>query len=326
MALTNSQINSIMRIINQRQLKNEQIYNNKLEEIHSLDSRFKEIDSQISSLCLKKARYKLGLSKEDVTFVHDKISQLADERKSLLKAYGYPKDYLTIHYDCPKCKDSGFIDNKKCDCFNKLAINLLYSDSNLKNITDKENFDTFNIDYYSDEDKDPISGLSSLHLIKLAFNDSILFVKEFDTSYKNLFFYGDTGTGKTFLSNCIARELIASNHSVIYFTAFELFELLADSTFNKNRPKPVDTSYIFNCDLLIIDDLGTEINNTFTSSQLFLCLNERILKQKPTIISTNMSLASIKEKYSDRILSRIMGNYQLRKFYGRDIRTIKQQI
>lgn len=129
------------------------------------------------------------------------------------------------------------------------------------------------------------------------------FVDEFDTTYDNLLLFGDTGVGKTFLTNCIAKELLDSSHSVIYLTAVELFQCFEQQDFNKpdTSDTAIDSSYILDCDLLIIDDLGTEFANSYTSSRLFYCINERILRRKSVVISTNLSLSDIRNMYSERI-------------------------
>ena len=153
------------------------------------------------------------------------------------------------------------------------------------------------------------------------------FVADFDhpDTFSNLYLYGDTGIGKTFLSNCVAKELLDRGHSVIYFTAFQLFDILSKGVFEKDEDALAAHQNIFTCDLLIIDDLGTELSNSFTTSQLFLCLNERILRKKSTIISTNLGMNQIADIYSERVLSRISSNYTLLKLFGADIRILKRR-
>ena len=148
------------------------------------------------------------------------------------------------------------------------------------------------------------------------------FIRHFDDEFSNLYFYGDTGIGKTFLSNCVAKELMDSGHSVIYFTAFQLFDILSKGVFDEDAVAAHRN--IFTCDLLIIDDLGTELANSFTTSQLFLCLNERILRKKSTVISTNLGMTQLADIYSERILSRISSYYTLIKLFGDDIRILKR--
>ena len=152
------------------------------------------------------------------------------------------------------------------------------------------------------------------------------FIDNFDNEYSNLLFYGNTGIGKTFLSNCIARELLNTSHSVIYLTAIELFQKFEASDFNRQSAGdiPFNSSYILDCDLLIIDDLGTENGNTYTNSKLFYCINERMLRRKSVIISTNLSLQEIRDTYSERIFSRLTSSYKILKLFGKDIRILKR--
>ena len=214
---------------------------------------------------------------------------------------------------------------RNCHCFKQQAIDLIYTQSNIKDILARENFSTLSLDYYSDSNVNPATGLTSLATAKAAVARCHEFVDQFDATFANLYFFGDTGIGKTFLSNCIAKELLDSGHSVIYFTAFQLFDILSKGVFAKDEEAIAANENIFTCDLLIIDDLGTELTNSFTTSQLFLCLNERILHRKSTIISTNLGLSQLTDLYSERILSRIMDNYVLIKLFGEDIRMQKRR-
>jgi DNA replication protein DnaC len=151
------------------------------------------------------------------------------------------------------------------------------------------------------------------------------FINDFDHKPKNLFLYGETGVGKTFLSNCVAKELLDRSYSVIYFTAFQLFDIFSKGVFEKDADAIAANQNIFDCDLLIIDDLGTELSNSFTTSQLFLCVNERILRNKSTIISTNLNMNQIADTYSERTLSRILSSYTTIRLTGDDIRIRKRQ-
>lgn len=203
-------------------------------------------------------------------------------------------------------------------------MDYLYTQSNLKDILDKENFSTCSLSYYSRNHIDPLTGRSSLESMETALNVCHNFVDTFSKEFHNILLYGDTGVGKTFLSHCIAKELMDSTYSVIYFTAAGLFDILAENTFGKRQDKDSDVfEHIYDCDLLIIDDLGTELPNSFTVSQLFICLNERILRQKSTIISTNLALEDIKSIYSERTFSRISSNYTILRITGDDIRIQK---
>lgn len=324
MALNNSQYDTIIRTYEQKQLHNRNVADKRRENAYKQLPKLRELHQSISELSVKQARKLLEGDENALTELKARIKDLSEQGKKLLVSAGFPADYLEPVYDCADCKDTGFIGNQKCHCFQKAVIDLLYTQSNLKHILQKENFDTFSMDYYSRNHIDPKTGASSLANMQKAFWTARDFVDSFGKEFRNLFFYGDTGVGKTFLSNCIAKELIDRSFSVIYLSTFELFDTLAKSKFGKDEAADQMNEHIFNCDLLIIDDLGTEMANSFTVSQLFLCLNERILRRKSTIISTNLSLESLVDIYSERTFSRITSNYTLLKLTGDDIRIKKK--
>lgn len=326
MPLNNSQYDEIIREYNAKQIRNRHQVDARIEEVYGKDSRLKEIDHAISSCSLKQAKKLLSGDDFALDALHHQIADYKKQRLDILKELGYGIDYLEPAYDCPDCKDTGFIDNKRCHCFKQRAIDLVYTQSNIRNILKDENFDTFSYKYYSEIEINPTTGLTSLETMQNAVKDCRKFIAEFDTVFSNLFFYGDTGVGKTFLSNCIAKELLDTGHSVIYFTAFHLFDIFKRNTFDRATDEDIIAAHqnIFDCDLLIIDDLGTEMPNSFTTSQLFLCLNERILRKKSTIISTNLTLGQVAEVYTERTFSRISSNYVMLKLFGDDIRIQKK--
>lgn len=324
MALNNSQYDTIIRTYEQKQLHNRDVADKRRETAYKQLPELRELHQFISELSVRQARKLLEGDENALTELKTHIKDLSEQGRGLLLSAGFPADYLEPVYDCADCKDTGFIGNQKCHCFQKAVIDLLYTQSNLKYILQKENFDTFSMAYYSHNHIDPKTGSSSLANMQKAFLAAKDFVDTFGKEFRNLFFYGDTGVGKTFLSNCIAKELIDQSFSVIYFSTFELFDILAKSKFGKDDAADQMNEHIFNCDLLIIDDLGTEMANSFTVSQLFLCLNERILRRKSTIISTNLSLESLVDIYSERTFSRITSNYTLLKLTGDDIRIKKK--
>ena len=194
-----------------------------------------EIDGQVAAISMEKARAILNHQPCDLNLSAE-ISKLSARRRELLTAAGYPEDYLELSYDCPLCHDTGYIGNEKCTCFKRAVIELLYTQSNLAEILKTENFSHFSFSYYSDQLKNPVTGLTARETAQNAVAAARKFIQTFDTSFSNLFFYGDTGVGKTFLSHCIAKELIDSAHSVIYFSAFDLFDQLAKSAFSRLGP------------------------------------------------------------------------------------------
>lgn len=325
MGLKPSQYQAIMRDYEQRQLRNHDILNRHYKEVYTKLPEFKSLDDSISILSVQYGRKLLNGDDKAVDSLKEELALLRSSKKQLLKSGGFPEDYLEPIYDCKDCQDTGYIDNKKCHCFKKAVIGILYEQSNLEQILKKENFSTFSLDYYSDNYIDNKSGRSSKQTIQDALLVCHHFADCFGTEFQNLFLYGDVGVGKTFLTNCIAKELMDKEFSVLYFSSSKFFSILAKNTFDK---KDIDAQnmyeYIFNCDLLIIDDLGTEFTNTFVASQFFTCINERLLSRKSTIISTNLSLDTLADLYTERSFSRITSNYTMLKLIGDDIRIKKK--
>lgn len=326
MPLSNSQYDTIIREYQVRQIKNQHAVDDRVQEVYGKDARLKSIDDAISSCSVVQARKLLSGDVTALSKLRRQLSDFKQQRLEILKELGYSEHYFEPSYECPDCKDTGYIENERCHCFKQRAIDLVYTQSNIRSILKNENFETFSYDYYSETDSNPATGLTSLETIQNAVNDCRRFISEFDVAFSNLFFYGDTGVGKTFLSNCVAKELLDTGHSVIYFTAFQLFDILKRNNFYQTTEEDMIAAHqnIFECDLLIIDDLGTELPNSFTVSQLFLCLNERMLRKKSTIISTNLTINQVAEIYSERTFSRISSSYIMLKLFGDDIRIQKK--
>jgi len=325
MALSNSQYNQLMRTYEQRQLDNEHELRDRYAEAVRNIPAIEEIDHNIASLSVGRARLLLEGDEQALSTLKEEIHALSAQKVKLLKEAGYPADYLDMHYKCPDCQDTGYIGVKKCHCLKQAIVQLLYSQSNLDDILEEENFSKCSLDYYSSNHIDPLTGRSSLESMQTALKACHAFVDTFSKEFHNILLYGDTGVGKTFLSHCIAKELMDTSYSVIYLTSDQLFKIFAQNTFGRKEDKNEEAyEHIYNCDLLIIDDLGTEGPNSFTVSQLFVCMNERILRRKSTIISTNLALDDIKNIYSERIFSRISSNYTILRLTGDDIRIQKK--
>ena len=325
MALSNAQYDEIMRGYQSRQLHNRHLTQERMDKVFAKIPQLKSINDSIASVSVEAARKKLDDDTLNYNLLLKKLADLRKEKSTLLKENGFDESYFEPVYTCKDCKDTGYKDGQKCHCFKQEIINTVYSQSNIKAILSKENFDSFSYEYYSDDEISPTTGLSSLETVKHAVDKCQEFIDDFDNKPKNLLFYGDTGVGKTFLSNCVAKELLEKGYSVIYFTAFQLFDILSKGVFDRDADAIAAHQNIFDCDLLIIDDLGTETSNSFTTSQLFLCVNERILRQKSTIISTNLDLIGLKNDYSERTSSRILSNYTVIKLFGDDIRIQKKR-
>lgn len=323
MALTNSQHNQIMRAYEQIQLLNRDKLLRRYDKVYKKVPEIQALEQSISAISLDNAK-RLLFGEDNLDSYKEELHKLVKRRTDLLEVNGFPANYLEEIYTCPDCRDTGYTDNKKCHCFKKAVIDLLYAQSDLQERLQRENFDNFSFDYYSTNFIDRTSNRSSLDLAKSTVNACQQFINNFSSEFQNLLIRGNTGVGKTFLSNCIAKELMDRAYSVIYLTASDFFEECTKSAFSKDYCANQLNSYFIDCDLLIIDDLGTELTNSLTNSQLFVYLNERILKQKSTIISTNLSLDQIKSTYSERVSSRITSNYKILGLAGDDIRIQKK--
>lgn len=324
MALTNSQYDHFMRIYEKRQLNNENRLRRRFEEVYEKVPRLRTLDNSISELSVCQARKLLDGDNAALTVLKNDLHLLFEEKKLLLRQSGYPENYLELQYTCPDCHDTGYIGDQKCHCFKKAIIDFLYTQSNLQEILKKENFDTLSLEYYSRSHIDALTGRSSLEAMETAVRICREFADEFPGGGRNLLLYGDTGVGKTFLTHCVAKEVLDKTFSVIYFTAAGLFDIFSKKQFEKDEEAARDYEHIYDCDLLIIDDLGTEFPNAFTTSQLFVCLNERLLRKKSTMISTNLSLDDLNTLYSERVFSRITSAYTVLRITGDDIRIQKK--
>lgn len=335
MSLTNSQHDAIMRIYDSIRTNNQHIQEERYKEVTAACPEINEIENDIISLSIQAASSMIHPADTNLPTKNGEdnpagkyqtqLQALNKRLENCLSSIGKPKNYLEDIYTCPRCKDTGYINQHKCSCFTKKAIDLVYRDSNLKNITSSENFNTFSYDWYDNTTVNPANGLTPYNNMHRIVTLCHKFLDDFDKEPMNLLLYGDTGVGKTFLTNCIAKELLDSSHSVIYLTAIELFRKFEEKDFNKaDKASTFSNDYILDCDLLIIDDLGTEVANTYTISKLFYCINERILRQKSIVISTNLSLPEIRDAYSERIFSRLTSSYMILKLFGNDIRIMKR--
>ncbi len=317
MALTNAQYDSIMHEYEDRRSLHRQELEERLQSVYDTVPGYRELDEETASASVSFGKRLLAGEKLDKSLLRRELAELARQKQLLLTESGYSADFLDMGYTCPDCKDTGYIGNEKCHCFKQKIIETLYDRSNLKLLTKSCNFKKMSTGYYAGEDLDRFLKARAV---------AEDFIKNFGSDYQNLFIYGTVGTGKSFLSICIADELLKKGHSVIYFSSLELFKLLAQNTFDYKNKSELQSLYddLFGCELLVIDDLGTELTNAFVSSELFSCINERDMRKKSTIITTNFSLEQLQQTYSDRIFSRVTSNFRLLKLSGQDIRKIKK--
>lgn len=319
MALTNAQYESILREYEDRRDRNRRLLSQRRTYVYEHIDGYRELEDAVSTVSVQQGRKMLNGEDGALEGLRTSLARLALEKHSLLRSAGLPEDYLEPIYDCQDCQDTGYIDGEKCHCLKQRILNLLYEQSNLEKLFSSKGFSALSDTYYEGED---------LTRFRNAVKSSEEFVQNFKTDYRNLFFYGTVGTGKSLLSYCTARELLRQGYSVIYFSSTGLFDMLARYSFDAKAKESLYSTYddLYNCDLVIIDDLGTEVTNSFVTSQLFACLNERYMRRKSTIISTNLTLEELRDRYSDRIFSRITSYYKLCKMSGPDIRMYQKRM
>lgn len=325
MSLKNHQYNAIMRTYDERQAASRAVLAVRQKEIEQNLPEYAALQAQIIENSMDYARTSLFSPETDSTEeLRRKNEELSRKKEALLLANGYPADYLSPFYTCNDCRDTGMIGEERCHCFKQAVVDLLYAQSNIAPALQEENFSTFSFDYYNDTVMDPKTKLTPRQNIKRIYDTCQSFVRNFDSEFNNLLFYGNSGLGKTFLSHCIAKELLGTAHTVLYLTAYELFDILGKAMYNEDEDFPASAEHILDCDLLIIDDLGTELATAFTMSRLSLCINERYIKRRATIISTNFGIQELEAHYGERNFSRIFSSYTPLRFFGEDIRLKKK--
>ncbi len=326
MALSNSQYHAVMRDYEQQQLKNRHDLERRVARVYEREPRIQKLDEAISTQAADCARKVLGGDSQARLLLRRQLDDLRQQKALLLQASGFPADYMEMQYRCPHCRDTGYADGRRCHCFEQERIRILYAQSNIREVLEKENFGTLSFAYYDHVRQIPGIGMTELDYMKRVVRQCREFAEEYPHKGRNLLFTGTTGVGKTFLANCIARAMMDRYYSVICLSSQDLFEMLSRHKFSREAEEEVEEScrHILECDMLIVDDLGTEVNNTFVSSQLFYCINERIVRERGTIISTNLSVGMLRDAYSDRVTSRIMSHYAIIPLYGGDIRMKKR--
>lgn len=326
MALTNAQYQIVMREYERQQLENRRSQEARTAEIYERIPQIQELDRMTGARAAESARRLLSGDHAAREEIRLELAEIRKKKAGLLRQAGYPADYMEMRYRCPDCKDTGYADGKRCRCFQQARIRILYDQSNLRQILEQENFSHLTDRYYDEHARIPGLPMSEKEYMSGVAGRCRDFAEHFPQHGQNILFTGNTGVGKTFLTNCIAKELIDRYVSVIYLTAQDLFELLSRYKFDRDAEEEAEENYrhILDCDMLIIDDLGTEMNNTFVTSQLFYCVDRRISMGKGMIISTNLTMDQLCERYSERVMSRIRSSYISIPLYGADIRMKKR--
>jgi len=239
-----------------------------------------------------------------------------NEKSRLLKENGFDADYLEIPYTCKKCEDTGFADGKFCECHLKLLQKLSFEELSESSRLKLSSFESFSLDYYDNPEE--------RERAKQIFETCKEYAREFDSLSPNLYFYGKTGLGKTHLSLAIANEVIKKGYNVVYGSAQNLLSKIERERFGRSAdPDGTTEEMLLNCDLLILDDLGAEFSTSFTVATIYNIINTRLCDGLPMIINSNLNFTQLKETYTPRIASRIIGDFTAIEFCGEDIRQIK---
>ncbi len=292
--------------------------NARREKIYSEIPEIREIEEKISREGIKLARATIKGS--EYTAETD-INALAEKRDSIMAENGYSPDYIFDVYECKICNDTGYVGGMMCDCMKREMQKQSLFYSNIAPALLTADFEKFDINYYSDKADE--HGNVPREEIKYILSKCEEFIDGFGKKeLKNLFFFGSTGLGKTFLSAAIAKKMLEKGFSVVYYSARQLLSMMTDYEFGKAPEKKEACESIFEADLLIIDDLGSEQQTAVSASTLFDIINTRALNGRKMIINTNLAAKDLHQLYSDRIFSRLM-EFERLKFIGEDVRFIK---
>lgn len=280
-----------------------------IPEIRSVEQSIAATGGRIMAAALSHELDEAALA--DIRRENERLRAL---RARLLAGAGYPPDFLDIKYSCPHCSDTGYVGIDMCSCMKHELVSAAFRSSGLSSLTETQSFETFSLDYFEGDDRKRAETNASL-------------LKEFSRSFTEYgapswLLIGATGLGKTHLSTAVAKVILERGFSVVYESAQGIISDFESKRFGGDYESRRDEKY-FDCDLLIIDDLGVEISNQFTLSCIYNIINDRINKRRSTIINTNLSGTELRSRYADRITSRIFGEFKPLMFTGRDIRGLK---
>lgn len=324
MAIDGKILGAAKRELASKRMEHEAEIERRTAEVYAKSPRIKEIDAQISTLVaeLIGTAFEPASQGRRAVEMTAKRNALRDERRSELVKAGFREDYLDFEPMCPLCNDTGFLGTKMCDC-----LKSLYSAAQRASLSSllkmgNETFDSFKLTYY-DDTPSADTGISPRKYMEIVFETCVRYADRFGKNSMNLFLNGAPGLGKTFLSACIARVVADNGYSVVYDVAGSIFTKYEDLKFSKvedlDEPRDDIRRYL-ECDLLIIDDLGTEMTTQQTIAALYDIINTRLITSRKTIVNSNLTMDEMHERYSMQIMSRLEGEYQVLTFFGEDIR------
>ncbi|HJI84996.1 MAG TPA: ATP-binding protein [Oscillospiraceae bacterium] len=324
MGYSNSVYKAASDILHERRLNAEKAAERRKEEVYERFPRVKELEKQISMGGIKTARAVLagGDVKKAVSKLRDQDLAMQAEVKRILTDNGYPANYFEPKYFCKKCEDKGYYDingkTVRCSCMKSALVTCACAELNRYAPLSLSTFESFDLEYY-DKSINPKVKTSPYEHMSKVFRLCQNYADNFSKNSESILMSGETGLGKTHLSLAIANEVIKKGYGVVYASAPPIISKLEKEYFSSDKDDSL-FSMLADCDLLIIDDLGTEFYSQFAVSQFYNLFNSRMLSNKPIIINTNLTITELKEKYTDRFVSRICGNARQLDFLGRDIR------
>lgn len=294
------------------------------EIIYKKIPRVREIEQQLTHTGLSAAKAVISGSdtKTELIKLRDENLKLQGELKTILNQNGYKLEDLEEQYKCAVCKDRGYIDGKRCGCMKVLLRDIAFKELNALSPLSLSSFETFNLKYYSDR-PDNNGNVPRTRLEKI-YNFCRNYAENFSGIDKSIFMEGGTGLGKTHLSLAIAGRVIERGYGVIYCSVPNILAVIEKEHFSRGGERST-LRHLENCDLLILDDLGTEFSTNFTVTSIYNLINTRIAREKATILNTNLSLFEIKKIYSERLVSRLIGEQIYFQFIGDDVRIIKRK-
>ena len=297
----------------------------KLPRVAAIDRELRRTITQIIAASLRDGSDPVPA----IGVIRDKNLSLQAEKAALLTEHGYPADALDDKPACPKCSDTGWVGANMCACLKALCTEEQIRELSKLLDLGEQSFDSFSLDYYSPLPW-PGESLSPRENMEFIFDVCSSYARKFGRFYfRNLFLTGAPGLGKTFLSACIARTVSESGFSVVYDTAVNIFTRFEEQKFARDRLEAGEakdeTRRYLGCDLLILDDLGSELSTPFVQSALYTLINTRLTADKRTVISSNLTMDQVRARYTPQIASRLEGEYRVLPFYGEDIRLLRKQ-
>ncbi len=296
-------------------LKERAVYEEKISLAERNEPKLAQINKSLATYGAQTAIIALSGNRDELLSLQDKITKLTEEKDFILNNMGIG----SFKYECQNCKDTGYVDGKICDCIKKTVKNIISSELSKQLPIDECRFDNFDLKYYPNSDNDGVNPRKKMTQV-------LKFCREYVINFspcksENILFMGSAGLGKTHLTLAMVSELIEKGFDVVYGSAFNLLSEIETEHFTYNGN---DThNMLLSCDLLVIDDLGSEFTSSYIQSVVLNIINTRMLSKRPTVISTNLSMTQIEDRYTPRVVSRLIGNFTAKKFFGADIRQMK---